>query len=261
MTTAALKLLDALAAEARTAVTTGEVRSRLSLSPQGASNLLSRLERDGLVERVRRGEYLIHPLGELGLSAASADRLDEAVAIAANGRVHRICYRSALHEHGLLSRPGRRIQLAVDRRLRIAAIGERELEAIIERVDHIHIGAENFGQSWISTKARALLEAAQQPRRVGGIAAVAEALWTSDTKAADVTSLAIELNLGLGQRRLASLNEQLGLGRLDDLTPSTADHRPAPLDPDDTRTDGFLDRRWNIRWTGLVSELQAVVRQ
>ena len=261
MPTAALELIDGLAAEGRTAVTTGEVRSRLSLSPQGASNLLSRLERDGLVERVRRGEYIIHPLGELGVSAASADRLDEAVSIAANGRVHRICYRSALHEHGLLSRPGRRIQLAVDRRLRIAGIGERELEAITERVGHIHIGAENFGQSWISTKARALLEAAQHPRRVGGIATVAEALWTSDTNAADIAPLAIELNLGVGLRRLASLNEQLGLRRLDELTPATATYRPVPLDPDDTRNQGFLDRRWDIRWAGPASELEAVVRQ
>ena len=135
------------------------------------------------------------------------------------------------------------------------------MEAIIEHVNHIHIGAENFGQSWISTKARALLEAAQQPRRVGGITAVAEALRTSDTNAADIASLAIELNLGVGLRRLASLNEQLGLGRIDDLAPSTATYRPAPLDRDDTRTDGFLDRRWNIRWAGPVSELAAVVRR
>ena len=261
MTTLALELVDGLAAEGRTAVTTGEVRSRLSLSPQGASNLLSRLERDGLVERVRRGEYLIHPLGELGVSAASADRLDEAVSIAANGRVHRICYRSALHEHGLLSRPGRRIQIAVDRRLRIAGIGERELDAIIERSENIHIGAENFGQSWISTKARALLESAQQPRRVSGIAAIAEALWTSDTSPADIAPLSMELNLRVGLRRLASLNDQLGLGRLDDLTPAAATNRPVPLDPDDTRTEGFFDRRWGIRWAGPVSELEAVVRQ
>ena len=120
---------------------------------------------------VFEGEYIVHPLGELGVSASSANRLDEAVSIAVNGRVHRICYRSALHEHGLLSRSGRRIQLAVDRRLRIAGIGEREIEAVTERVEQIHIGAENFGQSWISTKPRALLDAARQPRRIGGIAA------------------------------------------------------------------------------------------
>ena len=237
MTTAALELVDGLAAEGRAAVTTSEVRSRLSLSHKVLRTCSHALKATASSSVFQGASTSFTRSANVACPAATADRLDEAVAIAANGRVHRICYRSALHEHGLLSRPGRGIQLAVDRRLRIAGIGERELEATIERVEHIHIGRERRPIMDLD-QGRALLDAAQQPRRVGGIAVVADALWTSDTNAADIASLAMELNLSVGLRRLASLNKQLELRRLDDLTLSTATHRRAPLDPDDPRTEG-----------------------
>lgn len=94
-----MRLVDGLAAEGRTDVSSDEVRIRLGLSPQAVSNLLTRLERDGLVERVRRGFYLLRPLGELGVAAVSSDRLAEAVVLAVGDRDHRICFRTALHEH------------------------------------------------------------------------------------------------------------------------------------------------------------------
>ena len=258
---AGLSLVDTLAAEGRTSVSALEVRERLGLSAQSASNLLARLSRDGLVERVRRGEYLLRPLGELGVSATASDRLAQAIAIAVGGASHRICYRTALHEHGLLSRPGRRVQVAVARRLYVDHLGDRSLESIIERPALIHVGAEQHQQAWISTIERALLESAETPRRVGGIATVAEALAVSSPSPDRLVELSEALAFAPGLRRLVSLDRQLRFGKLSEIVLSPRRGRLLPLDPADTRTDGFIDHAAGVRWPGPIEELLEVAHQ
>ena len=253
-----LKLVDALAAEGRTSVSALEVRERLGLSAQSASNLLARLSRDGLVERVRRGEYLLRPLGELDVSATASDRLAQAVAIAVGGTSHRICYRTALHEHGLLSRPGRRVQVAVARRLYVDQLGDRSLESIIERPALIHVGAEQHEHAWVSTIERALLESAETPRRVGGISTVAEALAVATLAPDRLVELSEMLSFAPGLRRLVSLARHLRLGKLSDIELSPRRGRLLPLDPADTRTDGFIDHALGVRWPGPIEELLEV---
>ncbi len=254
-----LDLLDALAAEGRQAVSAAQVRERLGLSPQAASNLLARLVRDGLAERVRRGQYLLHPLGELGVSAVAADRLPEAVELAVGDRDHRICYRTALYEHGLLTRAGRTIQVAVDRRLHLRRLGDHPLEPIIEDPRRIAVGAEPYGIATISTVERALLESAEVPRRVGGIASVAEALAGAAFDAETLNAIASDLNLQVGLRRLASLGNQLGIDGLRRIDLPERSGRPLPLDPTDPRRDGWLDEETRVRWPGEPGELAGVV--
>jgi predicted transcriptional regulator of viral defense system len=260
-TSLGLSLVDTLAAEGRTSVSALEVRERLGLSAQSASNLLARLSRDGLVERVRRGEYLLRPLGELGVSATASDRQTQAIAIAVGGASHRICYRTALHEHGLLSRPGRRVQVAVAKRLYVDHLGDRSLESIIERPALIHVGAERHQQAWISTIERALLESAETPRRVGGIATLAEALAVSNPSPERLIELSEMLSFASGLRRLVSLDRHLRLGKLSDVVLSPRRGRLLPLDPADTRTDGFIDHALGVRWPGPMGELLEVAHQ
>jgi predicted transcriptional regulator of viral defense system len=68
-----LDLLDDLAAEERVAITTAEVRRRLEMSEQSASNLMTRLVEAGFLDRVARGIFAPRPLGQLGTRAASED--------------------------------------------------------------------------------------------------------------------------------------------------------------------------------------------
>jgi predicted transcriptional regulator of viral defense system len=260
-TNAGLNLVDTLAAEGRTSMSAFEVRERLGLSAQSASNLLARLSRDGLIERVRRGEYLLRPLGELCVSATASDRLAQAIAIAVGGASHRICYRTALHEHGLLSRPGRRVQVAVARRLYVDQLGDRSLESIIERPAFIHVGAEQHQQAWISTIERALLESAETPRRVGGISTVAEALAVATLAPDRLVELGERLAFAPGLRRLVSLDRHLRLGKLSEVVLSPRHGRLLPLDPADTRTDGFIDHALGVRWPGPTEELLEVANQ
>jgi predicted transcriptional regulator of viral defense system len=254
-------LVDLLAAEGRRDVSAGEVRDRLGLSAQAASNLLARLERDGLVERVRRGAYLLRPLGELGVAALASDRLGEAVVLAVGDRLHRICFRTALFEHGLLTRGGQRVQVAVSRRLFVDSIGGRSLESIMENPAEIHVGSEPHGDAVVSTVERALLESAQHPRRVGGIAAVAEALAASEPDTAIMAELRGALGFDAGLRRLVSLDRLLGLGKLDGLLLPVRSLRSIPLDPSDERTEGPLDADVGVRWPGAIDELVEVVSQ
>ena len=254
-------LVDELAAEGRRDVSTGEVRERLGLSAQATSNLLARLERDGLVERVRRGSYLLRPLGELGVAALASDRLGEAVVLAVGDRLHRICFRTALFEQGLLTRGGQRVQVAVSRRLFVDSIGGRPLESIMQSPAEIHVGSEPHGPAVISTVERALLESAQHPRRVGGIAAVAEALAASEPNALILADTSGALGFDAGLRRLASLDRLLGLGKLDGLLPRVRSRRLIALDPSDERTEGPVDSNVAVRWPGPIDELVRVVSQ
>lgn len=256
-----IDLLDALAAEGRSTVTAAEVRERLGVSPQAASNLLARLVRDGFVERIRRGEYILQPLGELGVSAVAGDRLAEAIVLVVGDRAHRLCYRTALHEHGLLTRPGRAIQVAVDRRLRVPSLGGRLLESIIEDPRRIDVGTERLGEARISTVERALLESAQVPRRVGGIASVAEALAGAEPRSTHLQSLASRLGLEVGLRRLVSLDDRLHIGHIGTVRLPQRSGRPLPLDPIDARQDGFLDQEHDVRWPGDPEELEEVIGQ
>src|SRR4051812_13642566 len=64
--TTGLQLLDELVAEGLMQFTANEAAVRLGRSRTGTANLLRRLLREGLVDRVRRGHYAIRQLGTLG---------------------------------------------------------------------------------------------------------------------------------------------------------------------------------------------------
>lgn len=256
-----VELVDALAAEGRREVSADEVRVRLGLSAQAASNVLTRLARDGLVEKVRRGVYLLRPLGELGVTSLASDRLAEVVDLAVGDRDYRICFRTALTEHGLLTRPGQRVQVAVTRRLFVKTLGDRPLESIIEKPSTIHLGTQRQSKSMVSTIERALLESAQTPRRVGGIAVVAEALAASSPNPAGIVELSGVLHFDAALRRLVSLDRLLKLGKLDSVELEPRPTRMLMLDPTDDRSDGPIDTETSVRWPFPVDELLQVVHR
>ena len=68
-----IELLDELAVEGKETFTTQDIEELGHLSPQAASNLLTRLVRRGLVDRVARGRYAMRPFGALGTRAAAED--------------------------------------------------------------------------------------------------------------------------------------------------------------------------------------------
>ena len=157
------QLLDDLAADGKEAFTTADIEQYAKLSPQAASNMLSRLVALGLVDRVARGRYVLRPFGALGTRAVTQD-IALAVGAVFSGRRHRIAYRSALEWHGLLEHPSRTIVLAVTCRPSLRELSGRPLRSVVERPGRIEVGAIPAGHgACVSSVERTILESAARP--------------------------------------------------------------------------------------------------
>ncbi|MBI4202518.1 MAG: type IV toxin-antitoxin system AbiEi family antitoxin domain-containing protein [Chloroflexi bacterium] len=259
----ALRLADQFAADGQSAFTFQDAVERTGLSRPATANLLRRMADNGLVDRVRRGLYVTRQLGVLGTTAAAED-LALAVGVAFNGQEHRIAYRSALYEHGLITHPSRSIQVAATRRTRVAMLSGRPLRVVIEPQYMIQEGSTPLGLSMVSDLERTLLDAAARPDLVGGPAALAEALVSAGRRISPkkLQRYAKRLQLAPALRRLGSVADQLDIqglaGQLAPILPPKGDINLEPRDPGPT---GWRDSVWRVRWNQLPSELANVARQ
>ena len=69
------------------------------------------MEKSGLVNRVRRGHYVVRQLCMLGIPTVNED-IALSVGAAMRKVPHRIAYRTTLYEHDFLVHPPRSIQIA-----------------------------------------------------------------------------------------------------------------------------------------------------
>jgi predicted transcriptional regulator of viral defense system len=258
-----LELLDELAREGKDAFTTHDVAERGQLSPQGASNLLTRLVDRGLVDRVARGHFVMRPFGALGTRAAAED-ITLAVGAVFGGKPHRIAYRSALDWHGLLEHPSRRIILAVDKKPGLRELSGRQLRLVLEQADRVGIGAIDAGHGGrVSSLERALVESAARPALAGGIQVVATALARAKPDTGALEEIARSLGARTAFHRLGSIAKTLDLRPLgQQLTPMSSIGRPIPLDPAHTDSvEGWRDEKWGVDWPFPASELEETVRR
>lgn len=256
----ALKLLDDLAADDRAQITTADVRARLSLSPQAASNAVRRLVDAGLLDRVARGIYALRPLGQLGTRAASED-MTLAVGAVFGGESHRIAYRSALDHHDLLVHPARTIQVALPRRIKLTEISGRRLRPVYEPADTVMFGTQSAGHgAMVSSVERAMLENASRLDLCGGWSTLAGALRRVDLDSQQLAALARQLDAGIALRRVASIAEVLGLTRLPDALPAPPRSvRLVALDPREPVEETWTDARWRVRWPMSPRQARALI--
>jgi PIN domain-containing protein len=153
------------------------------------------------------------------------------------------------------------VQVAVTRRLRLSSLAGRPLESIVEPADQIHLGSELFAPALISTVERALFECAQKPPRAGGIANVAEALAAAQPDPGNLQTLATQLAMIVGLRRLLSLDHTLDMGKLSAIHLSRQPTRLLTLDPTDAPRDGPTDVGVAVRWPCDPDELREVVNR
>lgn len=258
-----IELLDELAMEGKEAFTTHDVQELGELSPQAASNLLTRLVHRGLVDRVARGHYVIRPFGALGTRAVAED---VALAVGAYfaGKPHRIAYRSALDWHGLLEHPSRQIVVAADKRPGLRQLSGRSLRVVLERADRIQIGAIDAGHgALVSSLERVLVESAARPALAGGIQVVAGALARARANPDALEQMAHALGARSALHRLGSIAERLDVHSLaNELEPFSSIGRPIPLDPDLAGdAGGWRDDKWGVDWPFAADELEEIVRR
>ncbi|MGH9292948.1 MAG: type IV toxin-antitoxin system AbiEi family antitoxin domain-containing protein [Acidimicrobiales bacterium] len=251
-----LELLDRLTREGRTAISADEIRTTLGLTPQTTSNLLNRLTRAGLVDRVATGRYAIRQLGALG-TAAVWDDLGSAVAALFGGHSHRIGFLTALDHHGVLVRPVRPIQVASPFRPRKTSLAGRPLSVVRESEATVLIGTRPFGPSRLATLERALLDTASKPQLTGGATRLAEALAGSGSTTG-LRDLVGEINAGAAYRRIGSIALTLSLPVAEGLEPLPW-RTLIELDRRARSEGGWVDTTWGVAWPYPPSELEAVV--
>lgn len=258
-----LRLLDELLSEGLTQFTSAEAATRLGRSPAATGNLLSRLVRDGLLDRVRRGHYAIRQLGTLG-TVAAAENVLLAVAAGFAHVPHRVAYRTALDQLDLLAHPSRTIQVALTKPTRSKTLSGRRLAVVQESDTALGVGAKRQDGVCISDLERALLDAAARPDLVGGAPVLAEAVAAAASKGIDATRLmtyARALSWGPALRRIGSLADTLKIAglteRLEPLAKPTSD---IDLEPGH-EASSYRDSKWWVRWDQLPSELQNIVHQ
>jgi predicted transcriptional regulator of viral defense system len=258
-----IEFLDELAMEGREAFTSRDMQELGQLSPQAASNLLTRLVHQGLVDRVARGRYVMRPFGALGTRAVAED-VALAVGAVFAGRPHRIAYRTALDWHGLLEHPSRQIIVAADRRPSLRQISGRPLRVVLERPDRIQLGAIDAGHgARVSSLERALVESAARPALAGGIQVVAGALARARADRATLEEIAQAMGARSALHRLGSIAERLDVHPFaDQLTPLSSIGRPVPLDPElADEADRWRDDKWGVDWPFAAQELEETVRR
>ena len=259
----ALRLADQFAADGQLAFTFENAVQRTGLSRPATANLLRRMASNGLVDKVRRGHYVTRLLGVLGTAAAAED-IALAVSAAFSGQEHRIAYKSALYEHGLITHPSRNIQVAAARRTRVTTLSGRPLKVVTEPIRMIGVGATPLGPSMVSDLERALLDAAARPDIVGGPAVLAEALVASGRRASPkrLQRYAERLALTAALRRIGSLSDRLEVsGLAGQLEPILAPRGDIDLEPRDSGPTSWRDAVWRVRWSQLPSELANVAHQ
>ena len=260
---AALVLVDDLTAEGKSHFTFADAVRRARRSPSATANLLRRMAAAGLIDRVRRGHYVVRQLGLLGTRAAAED-VATAVAAAFSGRPHRIAYRTALDELDLIAHPSRTIQVATTGRMRVRNLSGRPLRTIAEQRTAIAVGSVRRGSSWISGLERALLDAAARPRLVGGAGVLAEAVASAGSRVdpARLVHYVAQLGWEAALRRIGSVSDALGIdglaGRLEARRPPSAD---LDLEPGMDGASVWRDSRWRVRWAQSRDELANVVWQ
>lgn len=258
-----LELLDHLVAEGKEAFTTRDVEELSQLSPQAASNLLTRLVDNGLVDRVARGHFVLRPFGVFGTRAATED-IGLAVGAVFARRPHRIAYRSALDWHDLLAHPTRTIYLAVDKRPSLAELSGRPVRFVLERGDRIRAGAIDAGHgALVSSVERALLESAARPGLAGGIHSVATALARAQADPVELTRLARELGLRAALHRLGSLAETFDIEPFAErLEPLSSVGRPIQLEDVDAADvrHSWRDDKWGVVWPYAAEELAGALK-
>ncbi len=252
-----LELLNQLTREGRTAVSAAEIQVMLALSPQATSNLLARLVRAGLLERVAAGRYAVRQLGSLGTSAAWDD-LGSAVAALFAAHPHRIGFLTALDHHGLLVRPVRPVQVASPCRPREKALASRPLRVVRESAATVAVGTEPLGPSRIATVERALLDTASKPQLTGGAMRLAEALAAA-SPTTGLRDLTRQLDAGAAYRRIGSIASTLSVAIADGLEPLPW-RTLVELDRHARGGRGWVDTTWGVAWPYPPAELEAVIR-
>lgn len=241
------------------AFTTAEFRGIYGGSEQSAANALSRATRQGHIERVARGRYVIREIGRLATYSSTEDLLLSLSPVLLD-KEHRIAYLTALEYHSLLLHPQSEFQVALAAPTRTRKVSGRIFRQVIEVRRFLSVGAVEVDHGCrVSDLPRTLLDAARRPDLIGGVDTLGDALRLTDL---DDLSLLVdyagELDAEGALRRLGSIAGAIGQSSLaEDLRNRLAFSRtPIPVDTGaDDSSPAWVDPEWNVTWDATSADL------
>jgi len=229
-----MSLLKMMAREGEV-FTIDQVHEKTGIQKEMLRVILSRLEKSGLIERIKRGTYLIIPLA----SEKGRYTMHEFVLASHLIRPYAIGYWSALHHYGLTEQIPETVFIQTHARSKKTLVETLGITFRIIRIKEEKI----FGlrKEWIddaqviiTDKEKTIIDCLDKPQYAGGIIEVAKALGTHQmTDTFDLNKMsryAIDIGNSAVVRRLGYLADTVGLD-VGHTLPRPESHNYLLLDP------------------------------
>ncbi len=237
------QLLNELARKSQTF--TFEDAARISrLSSQSLKVTLSRMEKEGFVERIEKGKYLIIPLG----ARKGSYTINEFILGSQLIKPAVIAYWSALNYHGFTEQIPNTVFIQTTSRKK-----EQQLEILGVRYRIIRVTKQKFFGSekvWIddveveiTDPEKTVVDCLDKPQYCGGIAEAAKALQ-GDLDIEKLKKYAKDVGNSAVIKRLGILCDKMGIKI--DIKPGLISGNYQLLDPS-MHVKGILNRKWKIR--------------
>lgn len=215
-----------------------------SLSHQSLKVMLSRMEKEGFVERIEKGKYLIIPLG----ARKGRYTINEFIIGSQLVKPAVIAYWSALNYHGLTEQIPNMVFIQTTSRKK-----EQRPEILDVRYRIVRVTKQKFfgfEKVWIDDAAvqitdleKTVVDCLDKPQYCGGIAEAAKALQ-GDLDIEKLKKYAMKIGNSAVIKRLGTLCEKIGIKI--DVEPGLLSGNYPLLDPS-MHGNGILNRKWKIR--------------
>lgn len=237
------QLINELARKGQTF--TFEDAARISrLGSQSLKVTLSRMEKEGWIERIEKGKYILIPLG----AKKGEYTINEFIIGSQLVKPAVIAYWSALNYHGFTEQIPNIVFIQTTSRKK-----EQELEIFGVRYRIVRITEKKifgFEKVWIDDVAvlitnpeKTVVDCLDKPRYCGGIAETAKALH-GDLDMEKLRKYAIDIGNSAVIKRLGLLCDKIGIKL--DVEPGLISGNYSLLDPS-MHGNGILNRKWKIR--------------
>ena len=237
------QLLNELARKGQTF--TFEDAARISrLGSQSLKVTLSRMEKEGWIERIEKGKYILIPLG----AKKGGYTINEFLIGSQLVKPAVIAYWSALNYHGFTEQIPNTVFIQTTSRKK-----EQELEIFGVRYRIVRITEKKvfgFEKVWIDDVAvlitnpeKTVVDCLDKPRYCGGIAETAKALH-GDLDIEKLKKYAIDIGNSAVIKRLGILCDKMGIKL--DVEPGLISGNYPLLDPS-MHGKGIMNRKWKIR--------------
>jgi predicted transcriptional regulator of viral defense system len=215
-----------------------------SLGSQSLKVTLSRMEKEGWIERIEKGKYLIIPLG----ARKGGYTINEFIIGSQLVKPAVISYWSALNYHGFTEQIPNTVFIQTTARKK-----EQDIEIFGVRFRIVRITEKKlfgFEKVWIddvevliTDREKTIVDCLDKPQYCGGIAEASKALH-GDLDIEKLKKYAIDIGNSAVIKRLGILCDKIGLKV--DVEPGSISGNYPLLDPS-MHGNGILNRKWKIR--------------